>query len=175
MSHSMRTGGVRRKILAVALLPTALLVAAFLVVFAVQRSRIAGDVEAGMGRLAEEGLTRAARDLRTLCDSAHRELYLQVPHSLRVARDQMERLGSLSFSTETVRWTAVNQLDRGVTEVVLPKLLLGGAWTGQNADAGRPSVLVDRVRELVGAEATLFQRMNDSRRHAPRGDNGPRR
>jgi HAMP domain-containing protein len=157
----MRTRGLRRKILAVALVPTALLVAAFLVVFGLQRSRIAGDVEAGMGRLAEEGLTRAARDLRTLCDSAHRELWLQVPRSLRVARDQMERIGPLSFSRETVRWSALNQLDRSVTEVVLPKLLLGGAWTGQNADAARPSVLVDRVRELVGAEATLFQRMND--------------
>ncbi|WP_242343350.1 Cache 3/Cache 2 fusion domain-containing protein [Anaeromyxobacter terrae] len=159
----MRTSGLdlRRKILVVALLPTALLVAAFLVVFAAQRSRIAGDVEASMGRLAEEGLTRAARDLRTLCESAHRELWQQVPRSLRVARDQMERLGPLSFSRETVRWTAVNQLDRSAGEAVLPKLLLGGAWAGQNAEPARPSLLVDRVRELVGAEATLFQRMNE--------------
>ncbi|ABS27243.1 putative PAS/PAC sensor protein [Anaeromyxobacter sp. Fw109-5] len=162
MPH-MRTPGLdlRRKILLVALLPTALLVAAFLVVFAVQRSRIAGRVEASMGRLAEEGLSRAAHDLQTLCESAHRELWLQVPRSLRVARDQMERLGPLSFSSETVRWSAVNQLDRSAAEVVLPKLLLGGEWAGQNADPARPSLLVDRVRELVGAEATLFQRMNE--------------
>ncbi len=162
MLHKRTTGlDLRRKILVVALLPTALLVAAFLVVFAAQRSRIAGDVELSMGRLAEEGLTRAARDLRTLCESAHRELWLQVPRSLRVARDQMERLGPLSFSSETVRWTAVNQLDRSVEEAVLPKLLLGGVWAGQNAEPAHPSLLVDRVRELVGAEATLFQRMNE--------------
>jgi PAS domain-containing protein len=152
---------LRRKILVVALLPTALLVFSFLVVFAVQRNRVAGKVEAGMGRLAEETLTRAARDLRTLCDATHRELWQQVPRSLRVARDQMERLGPLSFSSETVAWHAVNQLDRTEAEVVLPRLLLGGRWIGQNADPARPSLLVDRVRELVGAEATLFQRMNE--------------
>jgi methyl-accepting chemotaxis protein len=152
---------LRRKILVVALLPTALLIASFLVVFAAQRNRVAEKVEAGMGRLAEESLTRAAQDLRTLCDATHRELSAQVPRSLRVARDQMERLGPLSFSRETVTWHAVNQLDRSEAEVILPKLLLGGRWTEQNADPARPSPLVDRVRELVGAEATLFQRMNE--------------
>jgi methyl-accepting chemotaxis protein len=129
-------------------------------VFAVQRSRIAGDVESGVGRLAEEGLTRAAADLRTLCEATHRELSAMVPRSLRVARDQLERLGPLSFSKESVTWQARNQLDGSTQEIVLPKLLLGKTWTGQNADQGRPTLLVDRVKELVGAEATLFQRMN---------------
>lgn len=152
---------LRRKILVVALLPTALLVVAFLVAFAVQRSRIAGDVEAKMGQQAREALERAAHDLRTLCESAHTQLSQQVPRSLRVMRDQLDRLGPVTFARETVRWTAVNQLDRSVHEVVLPKLLVGGRWAGQNADPGQPSLLVDRVRELVGAEATLFQRMND--------------
>jgi HAMP domain-containing protein len=152
---------LRRKILAVALLPTGLLLVAFLVVFAVQRSRIAGDVEAQMGQQAREALERAAHDLRTLCESAHTQLSQHVPRALRVMRDQLDRLGPVSLSRETVRWTAVNQLDRSVHDVVLPKLLVGGAWAGQNADPGRPSLLVDRVRELVGAEATLFQRMND--------------
>jgi methyl-accepting chemotaxis protein len=159
-SLSTRDLDLRRKILVVALLPTALLVAAFLAVFAVQRSRIAGDVESGVGRLAEEGLTRAAADLRTLCEATHRELSAMVPRSLRVARDQLERLGPLSFSKESVTWQARNQLDGSTQEIVLPKLLLGKTWTGQNADQGRPTLLVDRVKELVGAEATLFQRMN---------------
>lgn len=158
---SARDLDLRRKILVVALLPTALLVTGFLVVFAIQRSRVAGEVESGVGRLAEESLTRAARDVRTLCGATHQELSAHVPRSLRVARDQLERTGPLSFSSETVTWRARNQLDGTVSAVVLPKLLLGGTWTGQNADASRPTILVDRVRELVGAEATLFQRMNE--------------
>jgi PAS domain-containing protein len=152
---------LRRKILIVALLPTALLVAAFLAVFASQRGRVTSMVEQGMGGLARESLVRAARDLRTLCEATHQELWKQVPRSLRVMRDQMERLGPLAFSRETATWRAVNQLDRSVTEVTLPRLTLGGVWAGQNAEPSRPSLLVDRVKELVGAEATLFQRMND--------------
>jgi PAS domain-containing protein len=156
-----RDRSLRRKILAVALVPTALLIVVFLVVFAAQRSRLAGTVERGMGRLAEEHLQRAARDLATLCEATHRELSRHVPRSLRVAHDQLDRLGPLSFSGEKVAWRAVNQLDGSVTDVVLPRLLVGGTWTGQNADPDRPTLLVDRVRELVGAEATLFQRINE--------------
>jgi methyl-accepting chemotaxis protein len=152
--------GLRRKIVVVAIVPTALLAAAFLAVFAVQRSRLAGRVETGMGRLAEESLARAARDLGTLCEATHRELSRQVPRSLRVAQDQLERIGPASLSREEVTWRAVNQLDGTAADVRLPKMLLGGKWPGQNADPARPTLLVDRVRDLVGAEATLFQRIN---------------
>ena len=152
--------GLRERILALAVVPTALLMVAFLVVFAVQRSRVAGEVQSGMGRLAEENLARAARDLRTLCESTHRELSQQVPRSLRVAHDQLDRFGPLAFSREQAPWRATNQLDGSTVDVALPKVMLGGEWAGQGAGA-RGLLLVDRVKELVGAEATLFQRMND--------------
>jgi PAS domain-containing protein len=158
---STRDLDLRRKVLAVALLPTGLLMAVFLVVFAVQRSLVADKVESGVGRLAEEALARSARDLRTLCEATHAELWSLVPRSLGVARDQMERLGPVTLSRETVTWSARNQLDGTVADVVLPKVLVGGTWVGQNWDPSKPSLLVDRVRELAGAEATLFQRMND--------------
>jgi signal transduction histidine kinase len=158
---SIRDLDLRQKILAVALLPTVLLVVAFLVVFAVQRARVAGKVESGIGQLTEETLAAAAGALRTLSEASHRELSSQVPRSLRVARDQMDRLGPVTFSPDKVAWSARNQLDGTIQEVLLPKVLVGGAWIGQNADPSRPSPLVDRVRELAGSEATLFQRMND--------------
>jgi signal transduction histidine kinase len=162
-SFSARDLDLRTKILVVALLPTALLVAAVLAVFATQRGRMIGLVEAGMGAQAQAALSRAARDARTLCEATHQELHAQVPRSLAVMRDQLERLGSLSFSaTETVPWRAVNQLDRSVSDVRLPRVLLGGRPLEQNADLSRPTPLVDRVKVLVGAEATLFQRMNEA-------------
>ena len=158
---STRDWDLRRKILAVATLPTAVLVVAFLAVFFHQRERVSGKVESGITQLTEESLARAARDLRTLCEATHRELFDQVPRSLRVARDQVERLGSVSFSSERVAWSARNQLDGTVADVALPKVLVGGAWVGKVWDHATPSPLVDRVRELAGSEATLFQRMND--------------
>jgi len=158
---STRDLELRWKIIAVAVLPTVILVAAFLAVFAFQRARVAGNVESGMGRLTEENLARAARDLRTLCEATHREMWNQVPRSLRVARDQVQRLGEVSFSRETIPWSARNQLDGTVNEVVLPKVLVGGRWVGRNADPSTGSALVDRVRELAGSDVTLFQRMNE--------------
>lgn len=161
MPQPTRHPGLRRKILLVAIVPTALLAAAFFAAFAAQRSRIAGQVEHAMGRLADENLARAAKDLHTLCDATHRDLSRQVPRSLAVARDQLDRAGAVDFGREPVRWRAVNQLDGSTSEVALPKLRLGGAWLGQNADPAVVSRPVDRIRELVGAEATVFQRMND--------------
>lgn len=153
---------LRQKILVVALAPTALLVAAVLAVFATQRGRMESMVEEGMGALARDGVARAARDVRTLCEATHQELWNQVPRSLRVMRDQVDRLGGLGFSrTEQVTWRATNQLDRSVVEVSLPRVLLGAAPLPVNKDFARPSPLVDRVKELVGAESTLFQRMNE--------------
>jgi methyl-accepting chemotaxis protein len=160
-TFTFRDLDLRWKILAIALLPTALLVAAFLVTFAVQRARVAGKVESGIGQLTEDRLAGAAVALRTLSEATHRELWNQVPRSLRVARDQMDRLGPVTFSRETVDWSARNQLDGSVERIALPRVMVGGTWIGQNADPNRPSPLVDRVRELAGSEATLFQRMNE--------------
>jgi methyl-accepting chemotaxis protein len=160
LSSALRDLDLRRKIAAVAVVPTVLLVAALLVVFAIQRARLAVEVEAGMTRLAEENVARAARDLRTLCEATHRELLAQVPRSLRVARAELQRVGTPAVGGGEVRWRARNQLDGSVSEVSLPRLLLGDAWAGQNSDPATPSLLVDRVKELVGAEVTLFQKMD---------------
>jgi HAMP domain-containing protein len=152
---------LRRKIVVAAVLPAVALAAVFLGIVSIQRARLAGKVEQAVGQLAEENLARAARDLRTLCAATHQELSRQVPRSLAVARDELARAGALSFARETVGWRAVNQLDRSSVEVTLPRLLLGGAWVAPNDEFGRRAPVVDRVRELAGAEATLFQRMND--------------
>jgi methyl-accepting chemotaxis protein len=154
--------GLRRKILTVAVVPIVLLVAAFLVVFAGQRQRVGDEVAASSGRMAEESLARAARDLRTLCDATHQELWKMVPRSLAVARDQVGRQGPVTFSEERVTWRARNQLDGSYTQLQLPKVLVGGRWAGQNSDPSVPSPLVDGIRELVGAEATVFQRIDDA-------------
>lgn len=151
---------LRTKIAVVAVVPTALLIAVFLVVFAAQRSRVAGEVEAGMGRLAEENLSRAARDLRTLCEATHVDLVRLVPRALAVAHDELDRLGAIQFEGEPVSWRARNQLDGSVSQISLPRLLIGGKWAAPNAEFARRTPLVDRVRELSGADVTIFQRVN---------------
>jgi methyl-accepting chemotaxis protein len=41
-------------------------------------------------------------------------------------------------------------------------MLAGKNWLGQNKDASLPSPVVDQVRQLVGTNCTIFQRMNEA-------------
>jgi HAMP domain-containing protein len=157
----LRDLDLRRKIVLAAVIPAVTVTCVSLGVLAWQRARLASKVEGTVGQLARENLARAARDLRTLCEATHQELSRQVPRSLTVAHEELARAGALSFGREEVRWNARNQLDQTFASVSLPRLLLGGAWVAPNDDFGRRTPVVDRVRELAGAEATLFQRMND--------------
>ena len=128
-----------------------------------------------MGRLAEEGLTRAARDLRTLCDATHRSSGCRCPAACASRATSWSGSARSPSPRRRCAGRAVNQLDRSVTEVVLPKLLLGGAWTGQNADPARPSAARRsraRARRRRGDAVPAHER---ARRHAPRRDDGPRR
>ena len=76
-------------------------------------------------------------------------------NDLGLAFDVLARRGGLSFSRETVAWQARSQVDGSVKEVQLPRALVGATWLDQ--DTG---LVVDEVRQLVGGEATIFQRMN---------------
>jgi methyl-accepting chemotaxis protein len=84
-----------------------------------------------------------------------------VNYSLNVARQELHSIGHVSFSGESVSWKAINQFNQESTTVVLPKMLVGESWLGQNSDPAVKSLVVDDVRDLVGGTVTIFQRMND--------------
>jgi methyl-accepting chemotaxis protein len=68
----------------------------------------------------------------------------------------------VTFSDETVPWPAVNQETKQLQEIVLPKLLVGGNWLGQNRDANTPSMFDDKTRDIDGGLVTIFQRINEA-------------
>ncbi len=85
----------------------------------------------------------------------------KVTYDLSVAKEVLEKTGNIRFGNETIEWQAVNQFTKDVTKTVLPKMMVGEAWLGQNADIAKPSPVVDKVKSLVGTTCTIFQRMND--------------
>ncbi len=85
----------------------------------------------------------------------------KVGYDLNVARDILNRAGTLSYGRDTVVWQAVNQVSKQQSELVVPKMMLDDEWIGQNYDPDRPSPVVDRVRELLGDTCTIFQRINE--------------
>ncbi len=85
----------------------------------------------------------------------------KVTYDLSVAKDVLEQTGKISFGNESVEWQAVNQFSKDPVKATLPKMMVGNTWLAQNTDIAQPSPVVDKVKSLVGATCTIFQRMND--------------
>jgi signal transduction histidine kinase len=156
-----RVATLRRKIFALGVAPPAILAIGIMGLLIVQGRRLQALVSSQTDRLVHEHLSRTARDARLLAEASHTEILKQVKHNMAVARDVLSRAGVVTLGREAVEWRAVSQVDASVQPVVLPKLLIGGRWLGQNSDVARATPVVDEVRRLVGGAATIFQRMNE--------------
>lgn len=115
---------------------------------------------AEIDRQARSEARKVAQSVYLMCRSAQESVQKTVDYSLRVAEDVLSHAGSVSFSQDKAAWTAVNQFTQERKAVVLPKMLVGRNWLGQNWDKSKASPIVDEVKGLVGGTATIFQRMN---------------
>ncbi len=84
----------------------------------------------------------------------------QVDCDLQVADDILKRAGGIGQSSDTLSWEAANQLTKKKTTVRLPQMTVGGSPLGKNQDPKVPTAVVDEVKRLTGATATLFQKMD---------------
>jgi len=86
----------------------------------------------------------------------------QVAYNLNIARHILSASGPVSLSPETIAWTAVNQFTNKPGMVLLPKMLVGGRWLGQNENPAVETAVVDEVTRIVEETTTIFQRMNET-------------
>ncbi|MBN2080934.1 methyl-accepting chemotaxis protein, partial [bacterium] len=113
-----------------------------------------------MGKLETAKIATSVYDR---CVSSREQRQELVNMSLMVAHEQLAKMGSVTFNRgNMVSWDAVNQFSKDTTPVSLPAMEIGGTWLGKNSDAKVATPLVDKVREMVGGTATVFQRMNDA-------------
>ncbi len=111
--------------------------------------------------LSTSDLDHTVKALYSMCVSQDEVLQKMVDNGLKVAHETLGGMGALQVrAADEISWNAVNQLTKSVTTVSLPKLVVGEEWLGQNLDPQTASLVVDKVKELLGAECTLFQRMN---------------
>lgn len=90
-------------------------------------------------------------------------LALKTRASLAAAAQTLRAAGGLTLDAEaTVTWEAKNQVSAETHTVVLPRVLIGGAWLGQERAVEARVAVVDEVRDVTGDTATLFQRMNEA-------------
>jgi signal transduction histidine kinase len=124
----------------------------------------AGSAEASVQveELAQKSTGDQARDVLLMCRAQQEVIQQKINADLNVARDVLQRTGTVGFAEETVAWEAVNQYTKSGSTVALPRMMLGETWLGKNQDLNKNSPVVDEVRQLVGGTCTIFQRMNEA-------------
>jgi methyl-accepting chemotaxis protein len=106
-------------------------------------------------------LEQIGKAVYTLCETRHRTVQSHVVSGLNVARKVLKDAGSLGFSEQTSRWTAVNQYSNHSETVELKKMLVGGMSLGSDDPLNQRFAIVDTVKQTIGGTCTLFQRMNE--------------
>jgi methyl-accepting chemotaxis protein len=111
--------------------------------------------------LARDGQIHICEGIIAMLKSQQEVLEEKLIADLNVARQTVNRLGSISFSKEQVEWQVTNQFSQEKSTISLPKMYLGSTWLGKNSSFDIPSPVVDSVKLLVGGTCTIFQRMNE--------------
>lgn len=159
---NIRIKSVKTKIVgmsALAVLLTALILTTIVII---QKGYLSRDVNEEMDILAKNEVTKIAKDVYLMCRTQQEFIELKLAGDLNVARDVLNQSGTVSLAEETVTWTAVNQTNQTSQQITLPKMMVGNSWLEQNRDIRTPSLVVDKVKELVGGTCTIFQRMNEA-------------
>jgi hypothetical protein len=118
--------------------------------------------ETEVNKLIDTGLDHITQGVYNLVRTEDEAVQEQVNNNLRVARHVVEHAGEVRLSSETLRWTAVNQFTTESKQLELPKLHIGDYKFEPTSDpALKTSIVADGV-ELGGDTCTLFQRMNET-------------
>jgi methyl-accepting chemotaxis protein len=151
---------LRARILAIGIVMTlGLMTVVSIVVYWQNRTTI----EASRGesvKLAYADLDHIVQGVYNMCAAQQELLEQKVRGDLNVANDIFEKTGPVNFASEKLSWKAVNQFDKSVSRVQLPRMLLGTTGLGQNREIQDVSPIVDHVKRLVGGTCTIFQRMD---------------
>ena len=105
-------------------------------------------------------VSQTASNVLRICQGYGERTSRRLDHDLEVVRNELSRAGEIRFEG-SVSWKAVNQFNKEVLQVSLPKMSLHGVWLGQNRDPAVESPVVDQVTHFTRDVCTIFQRMND--------------
>ena len=151
---------LKRKICGLAILAAGLPVLVLLVIMAMSQGRIMQEAERELTSLEMYGLNQTARNIYALCENANGLTQAKVNFDLNVARKLLAAGGKPSLSSEHVTWQAVNQFTQESQSVSIPRLVFGSAPLPKAQDFQTKLPVVDELKELVGSDASVFQRIN---------------
>jgi methyl-accepting chemotaxis protein len=152
---------IRKKLIGLTAWGVVFLAAAVWVVTIVTQNWVQRETEGVMRAQMEESTARIAMDIYNMVSAQDKLLQIKVQGDLAVARELIALKGGIKPSAESVEWKAVNQFNRQEVGLSLRKMMAGSNWLGKNTSNEIESLIVDKVRSLVGGACTIFQRMNE--------------
>ncbi|WP_222263903.1 methyl-accepting chemotaxis protein [Modestobacter marinus] len=155
--------GIRTRVVALAVAGVAVTGAALVGVAAERSGGLTEEVGTDVRALVDQAVAGAATGAYDAVATHADATAATAAADLRVAGYVLHQSGGLGLARQgTVAWDARNQVTSQVTPVVLPRMVVGGTWLGQNADPAVRTPVVDQVAELVGGTVTIYQRMNEA-------------
>ena len=152
----------KAKVLGLSLLGIVLTGSILVTVVLLQKGQLRDQITSEVDQLGRDECSKIAKDVYLMLRVHNEKLQAELRNSLQVAREVLNQSGKMTLADQTVSWDAVNQSSKQSRRVDLPKMMVGDAWLGQNKETGKPSLVVDKVRSLVGGTCTVFQRMNEA-------------
>ena len=111
--------------------------------------------------LISADLDHITQGIYNLVKTENEAVQIQVNSNLNVARFILDKTGPVSLSPENITWITTNQFTNEQHRIVLPKLMIGNRWLGQNVDPSMETSVVDEITHLIGETSTIFQRINE--------------
>jgi len=153
---------LKRKIIGLAILAAVLPVLVMMILMGSFQSSVSKLASKELSDVAMANMAQIAKDVYGLCETSNDLIQKKINNGLNVARNILKQHKGIETGKETVAWDAVNQITKQTQKVVLPKLMAGGVWLGQNRNTATSTPIVDEVKHLVGITCTIFQRMNEN-------------
>lgn len=151
---------LKTRLLLVGVLLTALPLAFVLTVVIMQNRRIAVTATDQSRTLMMELIDEKLNGVLKIIDTHQENLNQRLRAASEAAVTLYQRAGQIELLNEGVTWEAVEQNTKNTMRVNLPKMMIGDHWLGQESDPSREVFLVDEIKRMTGATATVFQRMN---------------
>jgi methyl-accepting chemotaxis protein len=126
-----------------------------------QKGILTSKVETELNILAQNELSKVAKDVYLMCRATGESVKQKVTENANVARNLLNKSGTISLSEETVSINAINTYNSSSSRVELPKLMAGDQWLGEFNSSSNSFPVVDEANKLVGTMCTIFQRMNE--------------
>ncbi|NUQ66335.1 MAG: methyl-accepting chemotaxis protein, partial [Pirellulales bacterium] len=126
-----------------------------------QKGTLETNVKHQLHESMREQVAETAKMVYRMCEGSDERTTRRLTHDIAVLRHELSQAGGVR-SEGSASWEAINQFSKEVSQVSLPRMLLGETQLGQNRDPAVESLVVDKVKHYTRDDCTLFQRMNDA-------------